>query len=473
VYHTVPGAPPHNRVTRFTANGDVARSGSATTILDLDNLSTKTNHNGGAIHFGKDGKLYVTVGENANPANSQSIQNRLGKMLRINSDGSIPTDNPSSFPGIAGSTTGKNRAIWAVGLRNPFTFATQPDSGKIFINDVGQSSFEEINLGLRGGNYGWPASEGPTSNGNYTSPVYSYGHAPEVTPNGCALSAGTFYNPLQINFPSSYTGRYFFADYCSNWIYHIDPSAPGTPTLFHTGLNRPVDMAVGPEGALYYLQRGDGRVRRIRYTGQATQGIVVSANQLEIGEGANAVVSVRLAKMPAADVQVSLTRPRSDATITASPAAMTFTPNNWSTRRFVTISAAQDSDNSDEGATLVLSSSGLPSARVWVTAVDNDRPAGSPRAVIRLPRNADTVSGTRAEFFGNGIDDGTIVRAEFFVDGVLRYTDVNSSGHYHFGGDHNLWNTTALSNATHVIMMRVFDNQGLSGSHNIRIGVNN
>jgi hypothetical protein len=247
-------------------------------------------------------------------------------MLRINSDGSIPTDNPSSFPGIAGSTTGKNRAIWAVGLRNPFTFATQPDSGKIFINDVGQSSFEEINLGLRGGNYGWPASEGPTSNGNYTSPVYSYRHAPEATPNGCALSAGTFYNPLQINFPSSYTGRYFFADYCSNWIYHIDPSAPGTPTLFHTGLNRPVDMAVGPEGALYYLQRGDGRVRRIRYTGQATQGIVVSANQLEIGEGANAVVSVRLAKMPAADVQVSLTRPRSDATITASPAAMTFTP---------------------------------------------------------------------------------------------------------------------------------------------------
>ena len=74
----------------FTANGDVAVVGSETPILDLDNLSSATNHNGGAIHFGPDGKLYVAVGENANAANSQILTNRLGKILRINADGTIP-----------------------------------------------------------------------------------------------------------------------------------------------------------------------------------------------------------------------------------------------------------------------------------------------------------------------------------------------------------------------------------------------
>jgi hypothetical protein len=136
-----------------------------------------------------------------------------------------------------------------------------------------------------------------------------------------------------------------------------------------------------------------------------------------------------------------------------------------------TISAAQDRDNIDEAATFVLSSSGVPSVRVWVKAVDNDRPAGSPQANITLPRNADTVAGTNAEFFGDGL--GSVVKAEFLVDGILKYTDVNSSGHYHFGGDHNLWNTKALSNGQHVVMIRVFDNQGRSGSHKVRVNVSN
>src|ERR1700730_3898416 len=91
VYYTVSSAPIHNRVSRFTANGDVAAAGSETVLLDLDNLSSATNHKGGAIHFGPDGKLYIAVGENANGANSQTLANLLGKILRINSDGTIPT----------------------------------------------------------------------------------------------------------------------------------------------------------------------------------------------------------------------------------------------------------------------------------------------------------------------------------------------------------------------------------------------
>ena len=179
VYYTVPTAPIHNRVSRFTANGDVAVAGSEFVVMDLDNLSSATNHNGGAIHFGPDGKLYVAVGENANSANAQSIDNRLGKLLRINPDGTIPEDNPTSFPGIPGMPTGANRAIWSVGLRNPYTFAFQPVSGRMFINDVGQNVWEEIDDGIAGSNYGWAICEGFCSppNGNYRDPLYAYSHS--------------------------------------------------------------------------------------------------------------------------------------------------------------------------------------------------------------------------------------------------------------------------------------------------------
>ena len=94
VYYTATTPTVHNRISRFTANGDVAVAGSEVVILDLNPLSSATNHNGGAIHFGEDGKLYAAVGDNANGANAQTLANLLGKILRINADGSIPTDNP-------------------------------------------------------------------------------------------------------------------------------------------------------------------------------------------------------------------------------------------------------------------------------------------------------------------------------------------------------------------------------------------
>src|SRR4051812_26298072 len=94
VYYTATTPAVHNRISRFTANGDVAVSGSELMLMDLENLSSATNHNGGAMHFGPDGKLYIAVGENANRDNAQTLANRLGKVLRINTDGSIPSDNP-------------------------------------------------------------------------------------------------------------------------------------------------------------------------------------------------------------------------------------------------------------------------------------------------------------------------------------------------------------------------------------------
>ena len=267
VYYTATTPAVHNRVSRFTANGDVALAGSEVVILDLNNLSAATNHNGGAIHFGPDGMLYVAVGENANSANSQSISNLLGKMLRINSDGTIPSDNPTAFPGIAGSTSGINRAIWSVGLRNPFTFTFNPVSGRMFINDVGQSTWEEINDGIAGSNYGWSLCEGFCSppNANFRDPLFRYGHGTSPT-TGCAITGGAFYNPATANFPSDYVGKYFYAEFCSGWIRRFDPAA-GTDTAFATGISNPVDLIVTADGSLFYLARGTGSVFRVRFSG--------------------------------------------------------------------------------------------------------------------------------------------------------------------------------------------------------------
>jgi glucose/arabinose dehydrogenase len=254
LYYTVPGTPAHNRVIRFTANGDVVLSGSGRVILELNPLSQATNHNGGALHFGADGKLYIAVGDNANGSNSQNLGNLFGKILRLNSDGTIPSDNP-----FVQSPTARHE-VWAFGLRNPFTFAFRGATSFMYINDVGQSTWEEINLGQAAANYGWPATEGPTNDPAYTSPVYYYGHNA-----GCAITGGAFYTPSTNNFPSSYIGKYFFGDYCSGFIRKLDPST-AQATGFVTGASNPVDIQVGADGSLYYLARGTSSVMKVRYT---------------------------------------------------------------------------------------------------------------------------------------------------------------------------------------------------------------
>ena len=195
VYYTTSTAPIHNRVSRFTAsstNPDVAQAGSELPILDLPTLGASV-HNGGAIHFGTDGRLYVAVGENAVPANSQSLDSPLGKLLRINSNGSIPTDNP-----FFSQTTGVDRAIWALGLRNPFNFAVDAATGRIHVNDVGADAWEEVNLGGRGVNYGWPQTEGPDPAGvsGVRYPIHSYQNAG----SNCAIVGATFYRPQIFRF---------------------------------------------------------------------------------------------------------------------------------------------------------------------------------------------------------------------------------------------------------------------------------
>jgi glucose/arabinose dehydrogenase len=268
VYYTTASAPIHNRVSRFTASGDVAMPGSEVILLDLNNLSAG-NHNGGAIHFGLDGKLYIAAGENAVPSNSQTLDNLLGKILRINPDPSnlIPSDNP-----FFNQATGNNRAIWALGLRNPFTFNVQPGTGRIFINDVGEGSREEINDGIAGSNYGWNICEGPCNppNANFRDPIHSYANDAST----CAITGGVFYNPTTVQFPASYVGKYFFGDLCGGFIKTYNP-ANSQVENFATGLSNGVDLAIGSDGSLYYLQRGGGgQLWKVQYT--AGQGATVT-----------------------------------------------------------------------------------------------------------------------------------------------------------------------------------------------------
>ena len=284
VYYTVP-TPAHNRVSRFVANGDVALAGSETVLFELPNLSTATNHNAGAIHFGPDGDLYVAVGDNANGNNAQSFSTTFGKMLRITSTGAIPTDNP-----FFNQTTGNNRSIWALGLRNPFTFAFQPGTGRMFINNVGLSTWEEINDGIAGANYGWPICEGPCSppNPDFTDPIFFYAN----TGVDCAITGGAFYNPQTVQFPSEFVGDYFFSDFCGGWIHRIDPANGFAGSDFATGIANPVDLKVSDDGFLYYLARTSGTVGRITFTGGGGGGDTISPT-VAITNPANGAIVAR------------------------------------------------------------------------------------------------------------------------------------------------------------------------------------
>jgi putative heme-binding domain-containing protein len=261
---------PHHVVSRFASGRDVAEASSEKILFEGDDQTklggtVSAGHQGGAIHFGKDGKLYIALGDQTAGKPAQELNSLLGKLLRINPDGSIPSDNP-----FYSKTAGKYRATWALGLRNPFTFAVQPETGRLFINDVGGNA-EEINEGAAGANYGWPTVEhGPTSDPRFRGPVHHY-------PTACI--AGGAFAAKSSKWPKEYRGQYFFGDFNHGWIKTIDPARPAVARSFAIGLRRPVDLRFAADGSLYVLVRdawvidglfkgGTGALLRIRHTGE-------------------------------------------------------------------------------------------------------------------------------------------------------------------------------------------------------------
>jgi glucose/arabinose dehydrogenase/PKD repeat protein len=289
-----------NRVSRYLLSTSNVASGE--TVL-IDNIpSTAGNHNGGDVQFGNDGYLYVSVGDGgcdyagggcagSNDA-ARDQHSLVGKILRITRTGTIPSDNPFTGAGTAdcrftGGTTAGNkcRETFAWGLRNPFRMAFDSnDAGtRFFINDVGQNTWEEIDLGQAGADYGWNVREGHCATGSttdcgppppgMTNPVHDYGR--DI---GGSITGGAFV-PFGL-WPSEYDGDYLFSDYVAGKIFRIAASGAGPRSDFATGLggSSAVHLGFGPRAggqALYYTTyAGGGQVRRIYFT--AANGVPIA-----------------------------------------------------------------------------------------------------------------------------------------------------------------------------------------------------
>ena len=257
-----PGDADVSRLVRVTASGDRAVANSQRTLFEYGNFSG--NHRGGDLHFGPDGKLYLGLGDAGEGPSSQSVSSYNGKILRFNSDGSIPDDNPATFRDTSGNTltpSGGFRAIWAIGLRNPYRFSFHPSTGAMRINDVGAGGWEEVNAGQAGRNYGWPTCEGMCGNGFAQNPIYVHERGPA---DQCAITGGTFYTGSQ--FPAAYLDNYFLIDYCGTWLRHL--RSDNSPATFPITIPQySVDLKVGPDGSLYVLGHGAGVISRITSTG--------------------------------------------------------------------------------------------------------------------------------------------------------------------------------------------------------------
>jgi glucose/arabinose dehydrogenase len=284
-----------NRVARFVMSGNTLGG----EVVLIDNIpSPAGNHNGGDLQFGKDGMLYVSVGDggcdypggtpsgcaSANDA-ARDRHSLVGKILRIDRNGAIPGDNPFTGPGTTRCNAGNAASgqicqeTFAWGLRNPFRMAFDPNAAdtRFYVNDVGQGAWEEIDLGTARADYGWNVREGHCATGSTTScgpppagmtnPLFAYGRA-----DGCGSITGGAFVPNGV-WPVEYQGRYLFADFNCRRIFRLDPAAGGgfNRVDFATGLaGGPVHLRFGPWNgtqALYYTTyAAGGQVRRISST---------------------------------------------------------------------------------------------------------------------------------------------------------------------------------------------------------------
>lgn len=252
---------------QVSANPNLADASSAKLILEVD--QPFSNHNGGLNLFGPDGMLYVGLGDGGSAGdphgNGQNLNTLLGSILRIDVDGGdpylIPADNPfRTVPGARGE-------IWAYGLRNPWRFSFDRHLGQLYVADVGQNLWEEVNrvdATLGGVNYGWSVMEGAHCFGGgvcdqmgLTPPILEYGHGA-----GCSITGGHVYRGSAI---PELVGQYFYADYCRGWVRSLEVQGGGAVETHNWdvgGLGPITSFGEDGAGELYFLTE-EGRVYRI------------------------------------------------------------------------------------------------------------------------------------------------------------------------------------------------------------------
>lgn len=303
-----PDPAPVNRVARFVLSDVNVVDPTSERIL-IDNIPSPGGyHNGGDLHFGKDGYLYVSVGDggcdyaldsgcgNQNDA-ARDLNALLGKVLRVTSDGAAPADNPFQGEGtVPCASTGvapagtKCQETFAWGLRNPFRIAFDPNAAatRFYINDVGQNHWEEIDEATAGADYGWNVREGHCATGSttncgpppagMTNPIFDYAHFSGLglPTDGCESITGGAFVPSGA-WSSEYDGAYLFGDFVCGKIFRLTPGATGgfTATEFVTGLgqNSVTTMLFGPDGALYYTLNfySGGEIRKLDFLGAANR----------------------------------------------------------------------------------------------------------------------------------------------------------------------------------------------------------
>jgi aldose sugar dehydrogenase len=229
-----------NHIARIRASAsNPDRGGAPQNLLTL--LTASGIHNGGDLAFGADGKLYATVGETGDSALAQERSSLGGKVLRLNPDGSVPSDNPF----------GPHSPVFTLGLRNSFGLCVNPRTGDLWETENGPSSDDEINLIREGRNYGWPQQLGPGSDPRFTNPVLTFGQI--IVPTGCAF----FDNAVSASSvePPASGGQLVFGDFHGD-LHSVILRRPGLDDVeqatvvahFPTGIT---DVEVGPDGDLY------------------------------------------------------------------------------------------------------------------------------------------------------------------------------------------------------------------------------
>jgi glucose/arabinose dehydrogenase len=256
--------PAENRISRFSAVNDTL----VDEVVVFQHAQLSTAYNGGCLLFHPDGTLFVSTGMDGAAGEAQDPHRIRGKLLRLLPDGSAAPDNPYA-DGVGGDPR-----VYASGLREVFRCALQPGTHEVFLADVGDSDWEEINIAVAGADYGYPTAKGPDPPGlPIEYPLHAYAHEGAFS----AVIGGDF-APAG-GFPAVFTGDYFFGDFSRSKLYRMRLGPQNTLLSVQewaTQVFAPTTIEFGPDGALYYVSYYAGEIRRIAYAGGPGSGGRVS-----------------------------------------------------------------------------------------------------------------------------------------------------------------------------------------------------